>query len=150
MKFIGCYGVAATALLLVSCSPSSKFAGESTGDVKCDTWEDILLHDERRPTVYIVRQGCSGLSNGLDIAIDLDVGNGRRTTAFVFADGSWDLRYTDQASPIAKWIDENSLLISVGAVGAIHKKLDKVGDVRITYRIDHVLSEESPSAKNGQ
>jgi arsenate reductase (thioredoxin) len=122
-------------------SPST----DSSQAVKCDTWEDVLVKDDRKRTVYMVREGCSGLSNGLDVAIDLELADGKRTTVFAFADGSWDARYTDRATPTVAWIDSSNLLISVGAVGSIHKKLEKVGETRITYRIDHVLSEEPPT-----
>jgi hypothetical protein len=109
-------------------------------------WEEVLLVDEWKRTLYLVREGCSGLSNGLNVAVDLDVPQRGRTRIFAYADGSWDLRYSELSSlPTTTWADRDSLLISVGVVGAIHEKLERVGDIRIDYRIGHILSEEPPA-----
>jgi hypothetical protein len=97
--------------------------------------------------VYSVQEGCSGLSNGLIVSIDLEATPGRRITVFTFADASWDARYTDMASPTAAWTDAKKLTISVGAVGAIYKKIGRADDIEIEYHIDHVLSQEPPSSR---
>ena len=135
---------------LGSCSASSGRSADASRRLKCDTWEDVIAADEWQRTVYLVQEGCSGLSNGLNVSIDLALPDGKRTTVLAFADGSWDLRYAGKASPIVTWTGKNRLDITIGAVGAIFRKVDRVGDIEIAFRIEHVLDEEPPPADTAQ
>lgn len=107
---------------------------------RCDTWERVLLKDDQGRTVWLIEEGCSGISNGAAIAIALSKAGGAKRSFFKFDDASWDADYNGQTTPLVKWISPDHLEVSVGAVAAILKKLNRIDGVRITYKIDHVLS----------
>jgi hypothetical protein len=106
---------------------------------RCDTWLHVLSKDNPEHTVWYVEEGCSGFSNGDTVSLALSQTNGTRTVFFTFDDASWDVEFHGQTDPSIKWTARNHLEVSVGAVGAVVKKLDKVGEVSITYNIGHVL-----------
>lgn len=109
---------------------------------RCDTWERVLLKDDQGRTVWLIEEGCSGFSNGADIAIALSKsGGGPKGTFFKFDDASWNADYNGQTTPSVKWISRDHLEVSIGAVAAILKKLDRIDGVHITYKIGHVLDE---------
>lgn len=81
------------------------------------------------------------------VSIDLEVSPGSRTSVFTFADGFWNAKNMNLASPTVLWINKHKLSISIGAVAAVYKKVERVGDIEISYRIDHVLFEERPSTQ---
>jgi hypothetical protein len=122
----------------------SSFALESTAQTlpleRCDTWEQMLLKDDRGRTVWLIEEACGGFSNGGDFAIALSQRNGKKKTFFHFEDASWDADYNGQTTPSVKWIARDHLEVSIGAVASIFEKLDKVDGVNITYKIGHVLS----------
>jgi hypothetical protein len=105
----------------------------------CDTWERELSKDDLGHTVWLIEEGCSGFSNGARVAIAISKSAGVKTTFFKFEDVSWNAAYHGQTTPSVKWIAPNYLEVSIGAIADVEKKLDRVGDVIITYKIGHVL-----------
>lgn len=106
---------------------------------RCDTWQSALSKDDEGHTVWRVEEGCSGFANAATVAIALSQRGGDKTTLFKFYDVSWDADYHGQTTPSVRWIARHHLEISVGAAGEILQKLNKLGDLSITYRIGHVV-----------
>jgi hypothetical protein len=104
------------------------------------TLQQALLKDDRGRTIWLIEEACGGFSNGGDFAMALSQPDGKRKIFFHFDDASWDADYNGQTTPSVKWIARDRLEVSIGAVGAVYKKLDKVDGVYITYKIGHVLS----------
>ncbi len=153
MKHSACFGIVVLSIVLASCedSHSSEPPPTTQGGVKCDKWEDTLAVDQWQRKVYRIREGCSGMANSLNVSIELESSPGKRTEVFAFEDGSWNAKYTEQAFvPTVVWVDKNKLSISIGVVGAVYKKIDRVGNIEIAYRIDHVIAEERQSSQSKQ
>jgi hypothetical protein len=122
---------------------SSKADDESSeqhrSSERCDMWEKVLSGEMKDRTVMLVEEGCSGFANGLRDSIDIVLPNGSRTTAFIYEDAGWNAAFYGHTAPTVAWLAHDRLRISFGAVAAIQKKLDKVGDLVIEYEIGHVL-----------
>jgi len=106
---------------------------------RCNTWDQVLFKDDQGRTIWLIEEGCSGFSNGADIALALSQPGGPKKIFFKFDDASWDADYNGQTTPSVKWISRDHLEVSIGAVAAILKKLDRIDGVHITYKIGHVL-----------
>lgn len=65
--------------------------------------------------------------------------DGTRATIFQYEDASWNAAHYGHTKPVIEWMGDNRLKISVGAVGAIEKKIDKMRDIDIEYNVEHVL-----------
>jgi hypothetical protein len=124
---------------MASCGGADRQLSQHQQPERCDKWERRLPKDAHGRTVVVVEQGCSGFSNGLRIAIDLAFADGTRATIFQYEDASWNAAYYGQSTPVIEWIGNDRLKISVGAVGAIEKEIDRLRDVAIEYHIGHVL-----------
>lgn len=106
----------------------------------CDKWEQVLSRGEHNPTVLLVEEGCSGFENGVTYAIDISPANAERATVFKYVDASWNAKYRNQTAPHVEWTGPHHLKISIGAVAAIDTKLDRIGQIDVSYDIGHVLS----------
>lgn len=114
-------------------------AGAQPTPERCDTWTRTLSKDDEKYTVWLMEEGCSGFSNGETVTLALSQGDGTKTAFFKFGDASWNADFYGQTTPSAKWISRDHLVISIGAVADILKKLSRVDGVIITYRIGHVV-----------
>ena len=131
-------------MLLTLCAVSACNAGPVSMEpvdthTKCDKWERTLSKGRQEGDILLVEEGCSGFSNGERFSIDITLPNGKRTTIFQYEDASWSPEYHQMTTPSVDWLGQNRLKISIGAVTAIVKKLDKVGDIHIEYDVGHVI-----------
>ena len=124
---------------IASRSGAHESASPTLPSERCDKWEQPQPKDAHGRTVVVVEEGCSGLANGTRVVIDLVLSDGTRTTIFTYQDASWNAAYYGQTTPTLEWIGDNRLRISIGAVAAIEKKSEKLGDIYIEYNIGHVL-----------
>lgn len=107
---------------------------------RCDTWAQVLSKDNPGYIVWSIEEGCSGFSNDDTVALALSQATDTtRRIFFKFDDASWNVTFHGKTDPSVKWISRNRLEVSIGAVGAVLQKLDKVGNIMITYHIGHVL-----------
>jgi hypothetical protein len=107
---------------------------------RCDTWTTQLLKDDHGQVVWLIEERCSGFyNNGTTEAIAISHEAGAKTTLFRYVDASWGAE--GKTAPSAKWTAPDHLEISTGAVSEVLQKLDRVGDVTITYHIDDVWYE---------
>lgn len=139
MKVLIAIAVCAAVCTMASCGSADGQTSQQRPSERCDKWEQRLPKDAHGRTVVIVENGCSGFSNGLRVAIDLVLSDGTRVTIFEYEDASWNAAYYGQTRPAIEWIGDNRLKISVGAVGAVEKKIDKMRDIYIEYHIGHIL-----------
>lgn len=127
---------------IASCSSASEQSSQHGPDgptTRCDKWERPLPKDSQGRTVVIVENGCSGFYNGVKVAIDLVFADGTRTTVFEYKDASWNAAYYGQTAPVVEWTGDSRLKISVGAVAAVERKIEKLRDVEIQYNIGTIL-----------
>ncbi len=136
MQRLGIYSLI-FAVLWCTCAPET--GAQLPPLERCDTWKRELSKDDLGHTVWLIEEGCSGFSNGMKVAIAISLSDGAETTFFKFEDVSWNPAYRGQTTPSVKWIAPNYLEVSIGAVADVEQKLDRVGDVIITYNIGHVL-----------
>jgi hypothetical protein len=110
---------------------------------RCDTSAKALSQDDQGRTVWLIEEDCTGLASSVTFTIALSRGAGPKTPFFKFEDASWNADYYGKTTPSAKWIARDHLEITIGAVATVLQKLDKAGNVTITYHIGHVLYESS-------
>ncbi len=106
---------------------------------RCDKWEKVLSNQRTDRRVILVEEGCSGFSNGLMDSIAIVFPNGTRVTALTYEDASWNADFFGHTAPSVEWIAHDRLRISIGAVSAIQKEVDRIHDVVIEYNIGHVI-----------
>jgi hypothetical protein len=106
---------------------------------RCDKWEKVLSNQRTDRKVILVEGGCSGFSNGLGDSIVIVFPTGTRITALTYEDAGWNADFFGHTAPSVEWIAHDRLKISIGAVSAIQKKVDRIHDVIIEYSIGHVI-----------
>lgn len=106
---------------------------------RCDKWTKVLSSQRTDRKVLLVEEGCSGVSNGLRDSIVIAFPNGTRITALTYEDAGWNADFFGHTAPSVEWIAHDRLKISIGAVSAIQKKVDRIHDVIIEYNIGHVI-----------
>jgi hypothetical protein len=106
---------------------------------RCDKWEKVLSDQRTDRRVVLVEEGCSGFSNGLKDSIAIVFPNGARVIALTYEDAGWNADFFGHTAPSVKWIAHDRLRISIGAVSAIQKKVNRIRDVIIDYNIGHVI-----------
>jgi hypothetical protein len=134
-------------LAFSACDASDSAEVAKSPHTQCEKWEKVISRENSDAVLYLVEEGCSGLSNGMRVAVEVSPRNGQRIAVFKYQDASWDADYYGKTTPTVEWLDKKRLKISIGAVDTIEVKLETAGDIRIEYHIDHVIAEEPTSTR---